>query len=866
MITITHVFCDGYENSIGLDTPKPTLSWRLASDENGTAQTAYEIETASDEKFSQTIWQSGPIESSQSQHLTYSGPELKPHTRYWFRIRVRDNTGNLSNWSDPIFVEPALLNDGEWGTPFISSVLDTDPNASSGWYFRKTINLSKELCFARAYATALGVYELNINNFRCGNNRLSPGWTNYNRRLLYQSYDITRELAAGENTILLHAGPGWYKGDIAGWIGKRCFYGNRTAVSMLILLAYTDGTREWIRTGSDWKSSPSAVSYAEIYHGEKYDAGIAKSLKNNLLQWTQVEEVSVASGLRILSQDGPLVLPREELRPKALLRDSEGKAIIDFGQNLTGWVRFTVSGEPGDRVHLRHAEILHPEGEFYTANLRSARQEIEYILSGDGTEEYQPFFTFQGFRYVRVEEYPGELRLDNFTAVVVHSAMEETGRFACSIPLLNQLHHNIKWGMKGNFLDIPTDCPQRDERLGWTGDAQVFIRTACLLMNTTSFFRKWLRDMRSEQLENGGIPFVIPDVLKEVPDTDEILAGSHSSTGWGDAMTICPWELYLQSGDIRILQENYTAMSNWVAYMRREARNEAIWDSGFHFGDWVAIDAKEGSYFGATPNDFTATVFYANSVDILRKTAQVLGKADDELQYAGLYEHIAEAFREEYFTHSGRLAVSTQTAHALALHFKLTPKEFVPRTVDSLVRLIEAEKNHLTTGFLGTPYLCAALSENGRPDVAYRLLLQEDYPSWLYQVKQGATTIWEHWDGIKPDGSLWSPDMNSFNHYAYGSVGAWLYNRVAGISEDEHDPGYRAILFEPLPDDQLTYAESSLNTPYGEASIRWEKLNDSTVRAELKVPVNAKARFKWPWDTEYTHFESGLYRLEKRLG
>ncbi|MDC7233198.1 MAG: family 78 glycoside hydrolase catalytic domain, partial [Spirochaetales bacterium] len=767
MLKISTLLCDHHKNFIGLDTLRPSFSWVIISDGTGITQKSYELQISTDQSFGTLFWTSGAVESSQSQNVEYSGPDFSPVTRYWCRVRIVNNRNEQTPWSESVYFETSLLKEESWDAPFISSAADTKPEDSKGWLFHKELQLTSPLKSARLYATSLGVYEVLINGRRIGEQQMTPGWTNYKSRLLYQSYDISGELESGKNTVLAHVGPGWYKGDLAGWVGKRCYYGSRNGISLKILLCFEDGSEQWVESDESWTSCPSPVLYSEIYHGETFDAR-QESLEHpsSLKVWEPVECLSVSDKMQIRAQDGPLVLPREVLKVKEIIKDSQGRTILDFGQNMTGWVRFSVTGKSGDRVKLKHAEILHPENEFYTDNLRSARQEILYILKGEGTESYQPRFTFQGFRYVLVEEYPGDIRPEAFEAVVLHSRMEPVGTFSCSHPLLNQLHHNILWGMKGNFLDIPTDCPQRDERLGWTGDAQVFISTAASLMDTYGFFSKWLRDMRSEQLPDGGIPHVIPDVLDDAADGDDILGGNHSATGWADAMVICPWETYRKSGDLNILKENYEAMKNWVGYMRHQARDEVIWDSGFHFGDWVALDAKEGSYFGATPNDFTATVFYANSVDLMCRTSWVLGNTKDCEDFSDLYKRIVDAFQKEFFTPSGRLAVNTQTAHILALHFNLTPADYVDRTVNGLVSLLEGEKDHLTSGFLGTPYLCSALSRYGRLDKAYTLLLQEDYPSWLYQVKQGATTIWEHWDGLKPDGSLWSPDMNSFNHYA----------------------------------------------------------------------------------------------------
>ncbi|MBZ4670955.1 MAG: alpha-L-rhamnosidase [Oscillospiraceae bacterium] len=437
-----------------------------------------------------------------------------------------------------------------------------------------------------------------------------------------------------------------------------------------------------------------------------------------------------------------------------------------------------------------------------------------------------------------VEEYPGDFSIDNFNAIVVHSDMKPTGSFSCSNEMLNKLQHNILWGLKGNFVDIPTDCPQRDERLGWTGDAQVFIRTACFLMETAPFFRKWLSDMKADQLSNGGVPYVIPDVLT---DGD----GGHSSSGWGYAAVICPWTIYQCYGDKKILEEQYESMKQCVEYIHSHAENGVLWNTGFHFGDWLALDAKEGSYFGATPNDLVSTAFYAYSTDLVAKAARILGFENDAEIYEKLHKDIVKAFQDEFFTPAGRLAARTQTAHVLALMFDLVPEEHRLRTINTLLSLLEEKDWHLTTGFLGTPYLCHVLSRNGKLDAAYKLLLQEDYPSWLYQVKMGATTVWEHWDGIKPDGSMWSADMNSFNHYAYGAVGDWMYRVAAGLDTDSDLPGYKRILIHPQPGGDLTYAKAEYLSMYGKISIEWH-ISGKEIFIDIAVPHNTTAHVILP--------------------
>jgi alpha-L-rhamnosidase len=503
-------------------------------------------------------------------------------------------------------------------------------------------------------------------------------------------------------------------------------------------------------------------------------------------------------------------------------------------------VRLNVEGPAGTTVTLRHAEVLDKDGNVYTDNLRAATQQLRYTLKGGGEEVYEPHFTFQGFRYVVVDGYPGAPALESLTGVVIHSDMTPTGSFTSSKPLINQLQHNIVWGQKGNFLDVPTDCPQRDERMGWTGDAQVFARTAAFNMDVAGFFTKWLGDLAADQKANGSIPHVIPDVLSHQSEE------GGGATGWADAGVVIPWTLYLTYGDTRILDTQYESMKAWVGYMRTRAGDDLIWDGDFHFGDWLAYSTTNPGYPGATTDtDLIATAYFAYSTGLLQQTAAVLGREDDARAYAALRDAVREAFQREYITESGRMASNTQTAYALALSFGLMPEGQAAQAAGRLAADVRRFNNHITTGFLGTPLLCHTLSDHGHLDVAYNLLNQETYPSWLYPVKMGATTIWERWDGIKPDSTFQDAGMNSFNHYAYGAIGDWLYRVVAGIEADPAEPGYKHVRIQPQPGGGFTHARASLNTMYGEVASAWE-IAGGAFRLEVTVPPNTHATVRLP--------------------
>lgn len=846
MLKVIKLKCEYLENPIGIGETKPRFGWIIESDMQNVIQETFHIQVATDHKFVNSLWDTGVVDSSVSVHIEYDGTELKSAKRYYYRVMITDNHGQVSQWSETGFFETALLDISLWEAKFISPESSEDGESSKGKLLRNEFMVKGEITFARVYVTALGMYQMCINGGRVGNDLLTPGWTSYKNRLQYQTYDVTDMLKVGENAIGAMVGCGWYKGEL-GWRAQRKFYGSQTALLMQLHIGYIDGSEEIVVTDKNWKASDGPILYSELYNGETYDAGLEQlgwDMPNfNDANWNLAEEIEYDMSV-LTPQDGLPVRRQESFKPKAMFTTPNGESVIDFGQNMSGWVKFKVKGNAGDRVILKHAETLDAAGNFYTENLRSAKQCIEYVLKGGEVETFEPHFTFQGFRYIMIEEYPGEVAVDDFTAVVIHSDMENIGDFSCSNELVNQLQHNILWGLKGNFVDIPTDCPQRNERLGWTGDAQVFIRTACHLMDTSRFFKKWLRDLKAEQLESGGVPFVIPDILMLGENKDNT-PDPHSSTGWSDASVICPWTIYQCYGDKRILEEQYGSMKGWIEYIRNHAENGVLWNSGFHFGDWVALDAKEGSYFGATPNDLTATAFYAYSTELLSKTAAVIGNEEDAKIYAKLHEEIVEAFQNEFFTPSGRLAARTQTSHILALMFKLVPEKFLTRTIDTLVTLLNENDGHLVTGFLGTPYFCHVLSENGKLEEAYKLLLKEDYPSWLYQVTKGATTIWEHWDGLKPDGTMWSADMNSFNHYAYGAVGDWLYRVVAGINIDSETPGYKKIIMKPQPGGGLTHAEAGITTIYGDASIKWS-IEKSEMIVDITVPHNTTAKVVLP--------------------
>lgn len=700
--------------------------------------------------------------------------------------------------------------------------------------FKKDFETNKKIKKADLCVTALGLYEVYINGSRVGNQVFTPGWTSYQKRLQYQRYDVT-ELLQDINELVILAGKGWCVGELA-WNGNHGIWNDVISVIAVLHIQYTDDTRESIVTDKDWQVAKSPVLYSELYHGETYDSNVTE------FDW-QPAALYEHDKSSLIEQEGEPIVEQDRLHAVELIQTPKGETVIDFGQNLTGYVEVKLKAPKGARAKIYHAEVLDKDGNFYTENLRTAKQQVTIICNGEEMT-YKPHFSFQGFRYIRLEDWPEEVDLQNFTAVVVHSKLKRTGHFECSEPLVNQLYQNIIWGQKGNFLDVPTDCPQRNERLGWTGDAQVFVRAASYNFDVNRFFTKWLHDLKADQFEDGGVPAVIPNVLGK--------EGANSAA-WGDAAVICPWQLYLSYGNQTILEQQFESMKNWIEYIRAQGENEFLWNTGEHYADWLGLDGQAGSCKGATDEGLIATAYFAYSTSLFIKAGTALQR--DMSSYERLYQNIVKAFRETYIK-DGKMTSQTQTAHVLALYFDLCENRAA--IAKDLVELIHQNKDKLTTGFVGTPYLLHVLSDNGYAELAYTLLLQQEFPSWLYSVKMGATTIWEHWDGIRPDGSMWSADMNSFNHYAYGAVADWMYGVMAGIKPGK--PGYEHIIIQPITDKRLSYVKASLDVKYGTIVSSWRRENGKTVYS-VEIPENCTAEIKLGNQTYEVHGGKHSYRI-----
>jgi alpha-L-rhamnosidase len=851
-------------NPLGIDLRKPRLSWQLRSSARGVVQSAYQVRVAGSERSLRAghdlVWNSGRVASSESIYRAYDGPPLQSSRRYFWQVCVWDGAGHRSAWSAPSWWETGLLEPADWKASWIEPDLVDDVSKPGPVpTLRREFKLKGPVERARAYVTAHGLYELYLNGQRVGDQLFTPGWTSYNKRLQYQTYDVTPLLKTGPNAVGALLGNGWYRGNLA-WEGRRNIYGDHLGLLAQIQVTYKDGRSETVGSDAGWKASTGPILMSEIYHGETYDARLEKAgwavVGFDDHAWSGVK-VADARKDDLIAPAGPPVKRIQELRPVKIFTTPAGDTVADMGQNMVGWVRLTVEGPAGTTVTLRHAEVLDKDGNFYTANLRKARATVQYTLRGGARETFEPHFTFFGFRYVAVAGYPGTLTPDNLTGIVVHSAMTPAGELETSKPLVNQLQHNIVWGQKGNFLDVPTDCPQRDERLGWTGDAQIFSPTAAFNMDVAGFFNKWLGDVAADQYDDGSVPHVIPNVLPE--SNGRRPAGA---AGWADVAVIIPWTMYMSYGDRRILEQQYDSMARWVGYERGRAGDDLIWDGDFHFGDWLAYAAPPGearAYPGATTGtDLLATAFFAHSTHLLARTARILGKADDAARYEQQFSRIKEAFVREYVTATGRVGENTQTAYAVALQFDLLPEDLRAAAAKRLAQDVRQRK-HLTTGFLGTPYLCHVLTRYGYLDEAYLLLNREDYPSWLYPVKQGATTIWERWDGQKPDGTFQDVGMNSFNHYVYGAIGDWMYRVMAGIDMDEAAPGYKHILIQPRPGGGFTDVRASHETPYGKVASAWT-LKDGAFDLRVEVPANTRATVRLP-NAELASVTEGGQRL-----
>jgi len=871
-ITSIKLQVEHLREALGMGASLPRLSWIVETDIQNWYQGGYEIETR--DKDDRLLDQTGRIESNQSILVSWPFAPFQSRQHANVRVRVWGQDGSESSWSEPVSIEAGLFSHEDWNAKFITPNWDEDtPQSNPAPYLRREFELHADIKSARLYITSLGVYEAEINGQVVGDHVLAPGWTVYDERLRYQTFDVTKVLQTGKNALGAILGDGWFRGRIGFGGGQRNIYGDRLALLAQLEVQYEDGMIERIVTDENWHATTGPILMNSIYDGETYDA----RLEHN--GWSLPGfDASDWQNVRITDRDlnileapvGPPVRRTERISPVAISQSPSKKTIVDFGQNLVGRIELRVKGPSGHTVTLRHAEVLE-NGELGTRPLRFAEATDRYTLKGGEIETWEPRFTFHGFRYVEVNDWPSELNLNDLSAVVLHSDMERTGWFECSDPLLNQLHQNVVWGMRGNFLDVPTDCPQRDERLGWTGDLQVFSPTASYLYDVSGLLRSWLRDLAVEQRKaDGRVPHVIPNVL-----------GKQASAGaaWADAAVVVPWVIYQRFGDDEILADQFESMCAWVDYVASAAGDSRLWDTGFQFGDWLDPTAPpDKPALARTDKVIIASAYFVYSAELVARTANVLGRADDKKKYQSLAAEARAAFAREYITPAGRIMNDAETAYALALTFDLLPtSEQRQHAGDRLVELVRESGFHIRTGFVGTPLICDALCSTGHYETAFRLLMQQECPSWLYPVTMGATTVWERWDSILPDGSINPGEMTSFNHYALGAVADWMHRTIGGLTPTE--PGYRRMEIRPHPGGGLTHAQIRHIAPYGMAECKW-MIEDGKFDLDIIIPANASALVilpngeqievgsgAWHWSVDYQDPDvRGPYTVDDLVG
>jgi alpha-L-rhamnosidase len=828
-------------NPLGFELAVPRLSW-ITEDTGSSFQSAAQVQIALDEKLENIIFDSGKREDIDSLSYTPS-INIKPRTRYFWRVTVWGDKGD-SAVSDTAWFESSKLEEvwkAQWITPDMDKEIHT--------LMRKGFEIKGEIAAARAYICGLGLYELELNGKRVSDEYFAPGINAYDFWLQYQTYDITSLLSSGDNSVGIMLGNGMYKGRFGFDGGYYELYGDKFAAICEIVVTLKDGTEIVIGSDESWKCAPSPVKFSGIYDGEIYDAN--EELKGwstadfDDSSWNKVNSIELGYD-RLKARLSLPVKIKEELKPVDLILTPAGERVLDMGQNMTGWIRFKAKASKGTELMLQFGEILQKDC-FYQENLRTAKAEFKYI--SDGSErEVQPHFTYYGFRYVKLTGFEGDINQEDFTGCVIYSDIEETGNIETSNPLVNRLFLNTKWGQKGNFLDVPTDCPQRDERMGWTGDAQIFASTACFNMYSPAFYNKYMFDLHEEQKRLGGsVPYIVPMIKPR--DKNGFVMG-HGSAAWGDAAAVVPWTLYLHYGDKGMLSAQLQTMKDWVDYIKQTDDNSGskrLWLTGFHFADWLALDGKEpGGVIGGTDSHYVASAYYCYSAELVAKAAGALGKTEIEQEYSKLAAEIREAIKNEYFSPNGRSTINTQTAMIVALHMNLVPESYRLRLIEDLKAKLREDNMHLKTGFVGTPYFCRVLSENGANDYAYKLLLNDDYPSWLYAVKLGATTVWERWNSVLPDGSISGTGMNSLNHYAYGSIAEWMYRNMCGINPVEDAPGFRKIRFAPKPHGSLRYAKAALNSASGYIESAWKINDDGSLTFKFTVPFNTRAEAVLP--------------------
>lgn len=887
-VSVTNLVCEYQQNPLGIDATRPRFSWQLVTERPGVMQSAWQIQVHEDGAL---LWDSGRVKSDQSTHVPYGGPPLRSRQRCHWRVRVWTGSVSVSAWSRAASWETGLLQSADWQADWIDPEGEIDPQAfKPAPCLRRDFDLDAPARSARLYATAHGLYELWLNGQRVGDRWMTPGWSAYHTRLEYQTYDVTDLLRPGANALGAILGDGWWRGKLS-LDSKRNGYGERLALLLQLEVALADGSQVVVTSDGQWRAtSDGPVRKSDWKDGEIYDARREMPGWNepdfDARGWHPARVVDHPKDL-LAASSSPPVRRKERFTPR-ILHSPGGQTILDFGQNISGHVQFRAQGPAGTQVKLSHVEALGKTGEVEPAqtflNMDRLLQEVHYTLRGEGEECYAPRFTSQGFRYALLEGWPGEPRPEDFEAVAIYSDMPTTSRFACSNGALNRLHGNALWSMKGNFMDVPTDCPTR-ERAGWTGDAQVFARAGATLMQCAEFFARWLRDLAAEQKADGVVPNLIPNPYHDGRGSFLVTA-TEGSAGWADAAIMVPWALYQSYGDRDVLERQYDSMLAWYDFMRRRARKthwlrrlsprgllsparrrrlQVLQDRGYHWGEWLEPDDSfPWIFFGlikrllfSSPQ--VASAYHKHCADLMAQSAALLDRPDDARRFRAEAEAIGQAWSEEFIAADGRLRPDKQASYVRALAFDLAPAELRPKLLQQLLRKLKEDDDHVGTGFLSTGMLCEVLAAEGHADLVWKLLLQESNPSWLYAIGKGATTIWEFWDAVREDGS----NFASLNHYSKGVVVEFFYRRVAGI--EIAAPGYRRIRLQPTPGGGLTWARASIQTLYGEVSSSWE-IEGDVFRLEAQIPPNTTAEVCLPDGSAPFPAAAGLHSWRCNLG
>lgn len=865
IVSASTLRCEYLIDPLAIDTREPRLSWQIQSNSRGTKQSAYQIivaTTASSLAANKgDLWDTGKIASNEPIQIAYQGKSLQSRQQCFWKVRVWDQNGKASSWSNAAHWAMGLMEPADWSAKWIGDKLPSVDNVSAT-LLRREFKLSSTALRAIVYASALGVYELHINGQRVGDQLLAPEFTDYHSRTQYQAYDVTSLLRPGANVVAAVLGDGWYAGGIGlarSLVKKaRTIYGDHPRFIAQLEVDLADGKRERIATDQSWRTTREGpILSSDILDGEAYDA------RREIPGWDSFgfddkawQMANVAPSIRttLVAQPNEPIRVSREIKPISVSEPKPNIHVFDIGQNMVGWCRLKAQGPAGTTVTIRHAEMLNDDGTIYTDNLRAAKQVDTYVMRGSGIETFEPHFTYHGFRYVEVTGLSGKPLPDAITGRVFHSAMTEAGSFECSDPTLNKLWQNILWTQRGNMLGIPTDCPQRDERLGWMGDIQIFVGTGIFNMDMAAFFTKWMRDVRDAQAEDGRFADFSPHPFGK----DKIFTGV---PGWGDAGIVVPWRVWQQYGDKRILSENLESGKRWVEFIRRN-NPDLLWKNkrGNDYGDWLNSDTLIYEGFpnkgGQVPKEIFATMMFAYAADLVSRMARVLGKDDEAKKHTQLFEDIKAAFNKAYVAGDGRIQGDTQAGYAIALHFDLLSEKMRPLAVKYMLEGIDRYKGHMSTGFHSTYRMMLELTGSGHNDVAYKLINNHTFPSWGYSIENGATTIWERWDGYVKGRGFQNKGMNSFNHYAIGAVGEWMYRVILGINNDDAHPAYEHFALRPYPGGGLQWAKGSYDSIRGKIKSSWS-VAGGKLKLDVTIPANTTATVYIPARDATDVMESG---------